>query len=184
MMRRTLAIAIALGLLGGRFLAQQNSSSSSARSYVEFAPLDTVKVKRGTTLPLEFTFHVKPGYHINSNQPTEPEMIPTSLGFTPPQDLVIGKVQYPPGVMTSFPFDPAEKLSVYAGDVVVKAVIITQPDAPFGTYTVHGEFKYQACDNNACYPPKKLPVQFDVNVSKDTAKKHHTVNPQSPNIHN
>jgi hypothetical protein len=146
--------------------------------------MDTVKVKQGQNLPVQFTFHVKTGYHINSNQPTEPEMIPTSLGFTPPPDLVIAKVQYPPGVLTSFPFEPTEKLSVYAGDVVVKAVILTQPHAPLGTYTVHGEFKYQACDNNACYPPKKLPVQFDVKVSKVTVKTHPKPNPQSPNIHN
>lgn len=170
-------------LLCGSLFAQQ-PGASAGRSYVEFEPLDTVTVTQGKNSPLQFTFHIKSGYHINSSQPATPELIPTSLGFMPPPDLVIAKVQYPAGQLVSFPFDPTQKLSVYSGDVVVKAVMITQPKAPLGTYTVHGEFKYQACDNNACYPPKKLPVQFDVKVSKGTVKKHHKPNPQSPNIHN
>jgi hypothetical protein len=163
---------------------QAGSGASSSRTYVEFEPLDTVAVIPGKTTPLQFTFRVKPGYHINSSKPIMPELIPTSLGFTPPPDLVIAKVQYPAGQLVSFPFDPTEKLSVYSGDVTIKAVLIPQPKAPLGTYTVHGEFKYQACDNNACYPPKKLPVQFDIKVSRGTAKSTKPrPNKQSPNIH-
>jgi hypothetical protein len=183
-LRAISASAILTGLLSGALFAQQGSSPAQGRSYVDFEPLDTVVIKQGQNTPLEFTFHIKSGYHINSNQPATPELIPTTLGFAPPPDLVIAKVQYPAGQLTSFPFDPTQKLSVYSGDVMVKAVIITQPKAPLGTYTVHGEFKYQACDNNACYPPKKVPVQFDVKVSKNVSKKRAKPNPQSPHIHN
>jgi Disulphide bond corrector protein DsbC len=139
---------------------------SQSRTFVEFEPLSTVTVTPGKTTPLELTFHIKNGYHINSSKPLTPELIPTILGFTPPAGIVIAKVQYPSGQVTSFPFDPTEKLSVYSGDVIIKAVMIGQPNAAEGNYTVHGELKYQACDNNSCYPPKKLPVQFDVQVSK------------------
>lgn len=159
---------IALGIAGVLF-AQGNSSSQS-RSYVEFEPLNTVAITAGHTIPVQFTFHVKTGFHINSSKPLTEELIPTSIGFMPPPDLVIAKVQYPAGELTSFPFDPTQKLSVYSGDVVIRAAIIAQPRAAYGTYTVHGEFKYQACDNNACYPPKKLPVQFDVKVAKASAR--------------
>ena len=158
--------------------------SSSSRSYVEFEPLNTVAVNPGKMTPVQFTFHIKAGYHINSSKPSTPELIPTSIGFTPPPDLVIAKVQYPAGELTSFPFDPTEKLSVYSGEVTIKAVILPDTRAPKGTYTIHGEFKYQACDNNACYPPKKLPVQFDVAVSKSVKKSNKArPNKQSPNIH-
>lgn len=179
MMRNLLAAfaATIIGLFGSPLFAQQPGSPSPARSYVEFDPLNLVTVVQGKSAPLEFRFHVKTGYHINSSQPTSPELIATSLGFTPPPDIVIAKVLYPAGQLTSFPFDPTEKLSVYSGDVVVKATLITQPHAPLGTYTVHGDFKYQACDNNACYPPKKLPVQFDVKVSRTAAKKHARTTP-------
>src|SRR5215470_2703513 len=108
-----------------------------SRTFVDFEPLNTVTVTRGKATPLQFTFHVKPGYHINSSKPMTPELIPTTLGFTPPPDMVIAKPQYPAGQLTSFPFDPSEKLSVYSGDVIVKAVLIPQPNAAPGTYTIH-----------------------------------------------
>jgi len=183
MIKKLLAVSIMV-VLCGSLLAQQENVSSQGRSYVEFEPLNTVAVRPGVITPVQFTFHVKRGYHINSNKPTTPELIPTTLGFTPPPDLVIAKVLYPAGQLTSFPFDPTQKLSVYSGDVIVKAVIIPQRAAPTGTYTVHGEFKYQACDNNACYPPKKLPVQFDLKVGKGSRRSTRPrPNRQSPNIH-
>lgn len=184
MMPRLVGLVTTIVLFSGTFaLAQEASTSSLGRSYVEFGPMNLVTVQQGKTTPLAFTFHIRSGYHINSSQPATPELIPTSLGFMPPPDLVIAKVQYPAGQLISFPFDPTQKLSVYSGDVIVKAALITQPHAPLGTYTVHGEFKYQACDNNACYPPKKLPVQFDVKVQKAAGKKRGRRSPQSPNIH-
>jgi hypothetical protein len=48
---------------------------------------------------------------------------------------------------------------------------------------MHGVLRYQACDNAACYPPKTLPVSFDVKVIKEPAA-HHANPAQSPHIHN
>jgi Disulphide bond corrector protein DsbC len=178
-----LSSLVAMCLLCGPVMPQEGNASR-ARNLVEFEPLNTVTVKRGQTTNVQFTFHIRPGYHVNSSKPLTEELIPTSLGFSPPQDLIIARVQYPSGEVTSFPFDPSQKLSVYSGDLVVKAVIIPQRTASTGGYTVHGELKYQACDNNACYPPKKLPVQFDVKVTKGTAASTRArPNRQSPHIH-
>jgi hypothetical protein len=130
-----------------------------------------------------FVFHVEKGYHINSNKPLTEELIPTQLHFMLPGEIVIGKVGYPAGVLTSFPFDPTQKLSVYSGDVVIHAVVIAPQEAQAGPLTVHGELRYQACDNNACYPPKKLPITFNVKVGASSARKKAHGNRQSPHIH-
>jgi hypothetical protein len=174
-----LALEVALS---GSFARPQGTSTPDR---VTFDPVDMVKVTMGKSTPVVFTFHIKPGFHVNSHQPAEPELIPTELKFSPPEDLVIAKVQYPAGVLTSFPFDPTQKLSVYSGDVTVKAVVLTAPKANTGNYTVHGELKYQACDNNACYPPKRLPIQFDVKIARGaSAGPRARPNAQSPHIHN
>ena len=183
MIPRALPAAPFTLVLCALLLAQQVNLPAQSRTYVEFKPLDTVSITLGKITPVEFTFRIKSGYHINSSQPTTPELIPTTLGFMPPPDLVIAKVEYPPGELTSFPFDPTQKLSVYSGAVIIKAVIIPQRHVPSGTYTVHGELKYQACDNNACYPPKKLPVQFTVKVAKTAKTTKPRPNRQSPHIH-
>jgi hypothetical protein len=43
--------------------------------------------------------------------------------------------------------------------------------------------RYQACDNAQCFPPKTVPVSFDVKVVKEPAT-HHANPAQSPHIHN
>jgi hypothetical protein len=160
-MRRFLSLACIIASTSALVFAQ----GSSAIQRVTADPLSTVMVHKGSSRPVQFTFHVKPGYHINSNKPSTPELIPTVLSFSLPEDLVIGRMKYPAGAMISFPFDPSQKLSVYSGDFVVKGLLIAQPKATAGPYTVHAELRYQACDNNACYPPKKLPLVFNVNIS-------------------
>ena len=180
--RRMIVFVLPIILLTTGLSAQNQSPSQNK---VDFVPVSPVVIKAGKSIPMVFTFQIKPGFHINSNKPSAEELIPTQLGFSPPQDLVIAKVAYPAGELRSFPFDPTQKLSVYSGDLAIKAVVIAQNNAAPGKYTVHGEFKYQACDNNACYPPKKLPVDFNVEVQKGTT---HTAtrarpNKQSPHIH-
>lgn len=150
-------------VLGG---AAGPQAGAQTQTFVSFVSTNTVVVAPGHSAPVEFTFHVQSGYHVNSNQPTTEELIPTQVHFSLPGEIAIGKVQYPAGQLMSFPFDPSQKLSVYSGDFVIRAVVMAPANAAPGALTVHGELKYQACDNNACYPPKKLPFQFDVKIEK------------------
>lgn len=183
-MRKISLIAILCALCAALY-AQSLDGNPVSTSRVTVDPVSDVKVRAGLKTPVTFTFRIQQGFHVNSNKPATPELIPTLLSFSPPNDLVIAKLQYPDGVLTSFPFDPTEKLSVYSGTVNVKALVLAQPNASPGPYTVHGELKYQACDNNSCYPPKKVPVAFTVNVSPGpkAAPRAHG-NAQSPHIHN
>ena len=164
--------------------ALMSAQTSTPTSRVNADPIEPVTVKQGSSTPVTFTFHIENGYHVNSNKPATPELIPTQMHFTLPADLVIARLQYPAGQLISFPFDPTEKLSVYSGDIKIKGVVAAPAHAGVGPYTVHGELKYQACDNNACYPPKKLPVDFNVTVAAAPTTHKRRTTGQSPHIHN
>jgi hypothetical protein len=166
-------------------LAAQEPAAPKPRTFVDFVAANNIVVSPGHSAPVQFTFHVQDPYHINSSQPLTEELIPTQLHFSLPPGVAFGKLQYPAGKLMSFPFDPNTKLSVYSGDFVIKGVVLAPGQASSGTYTVHGELKYQACDNNACYPPKKLPFAFNVKVGsggKSVPKARATKT--SPHIHN
>jgi hypothetical protein len=172
-------------LVSAQGLSSQEPSAPKPRVFVDFVAANNIVVTPGHSAPVQFTFHVQPPYHINSSKPLTEELIPTELHFSLPPEVAFGKLQYPAGQMMSFPFDPSTKLSVYSGDFVVKGLVLAPGQASSGTYTIHGELKYQACDNNACYPPKKLPFTFNVKVgsaSKGVPKAHATKT--SPHIHN
>jgi hypothetical protein len=48
---------------------------------------------------------------------------------------------------------------------------------------IHGQLKYQACDKAACYPPKTVPVKFEIKVAKGAASAPRRNPAQSPHAH-
>lgn len=125
-----------------------------------------VSIAAGLSEKVELEFRVGPTYHINSNTPKSELLIPTRLLLSPPKELTVSKVKYPAGLDASFAFAPTETLNVYAGRFLITALLTAPRTTPPGTYHLKGTLRYQACDNRACYPPKQLPVEFDVKVQK------------------
>jgi hypothetical protein len=103
---------------------------------------------------VELRFRIQDGYHINSHTPHEKNLIPTQLMVVDGDGVNVAAVDFPPGTDTSFPFAPNEKLSVYTGTVTLRAHVTVTP----GGHLLQGALRYQACDANACMPPRKIPV--------------------------
>jgi hypothetical protein len=149
---------------------------------VTVAPLGPVTAVRTAQTTVNLNFRVPHGFHINSNTPKSEFLIPTALKMDVPTDIVLGKIDYPEGKDLSFPFSPDEKLNVYTGDFTIALSVHPLKTVVPGKYVIHGVLRYQACDNAACYPPKTLPVNFDVKVIKEKPGPRH--NPaQSPHVH-
>jgi hypothetical protein len=187
-MLRKLAQGVAL-LTALVAVAQETSLNNPAEGIpgrktpsVSMLPASAVAVTRGKSNTVSLRFHVGAGFHVNSNHPKSEFLIPTALRLNAPTDIVIGRVSYPDGEEMSFAFAPDDKLSVYTGEFPVTVEVRPLAGVLPAKYMIHGELKYQACDNAACYPPKKLPVQFEVKVVK--APPPPRKNPgQSPHIH-
>jgi len=149
---------------------------------VKMAPAPVVTAVQGKPATVPLSFRVASGYHINSNHPKSEFLIPTVLKVEATTDIVIGKTTYPEGQDMSFAFAADEKLNVYTGDFKVDVLVRPLRSVQAGKYIVRGTLKYQACDNAACYPPKQLPVSFDVKIAKAPPAPHK--NPaQSPHAH-
>jgi hypothetical protein len=173
-------LASSLCLLSVWARAQDNPGPQT--SVVKMAPVATVTAVQGKPATVSLIFRVANGYHINSNQPKAEYLIPTVLKVEATTDIVIGKTTYPEGKDMSFAFAPDEKLNVYTGDFKIDVLVRPLMSVQTGKYVVRGTLKYQACDNQACYPPKQLPVSFDVKIAKAAAAPHR--NPaQSPDVH-
>ncbi len=147
-----------------------------------------VKLTPGGKGTVEMQFQVKPGFHINSNKPGSELLLPTVVKLSPPTNIGVGSLEYPPGREQTFPFSSGEKLSVYTGDFAVNALVGAAKNMPAGRFRVHGFLEYQACDDRACYPPTKLPIAFDVKVAGKTTPLSRPSRTrrkgQSPDIHN
>lgn len=154
-------------LLIGAAAAQSGGLLSKPRNpqRVTVVEIPEVKLTAGLAEKVTLRFRVEDGYHVNSSLPSSDLLIPTVLDLQPAPPLKFGKASYSPGKLVAFPFAPDEKLSVYEGEFTVTAVISAPRAAKPGEYVLSGMLKYQACSNNACFPPNEVPVELKVNVA-------------------
>jgi cytochrome c biogenesis DsbD-like protein len=181
-MYRTSIVSVLMAVTAlGATTAAQDSPGKKVPS-VTMAPAPVTTIIQGKPGTVELHFRVGSGFHINSNTPKAEYLIPTALKLDAPTDIVVGKITYPAGEDRSFPFAPDEKLSVYSGPFDISVLVRPLHNVVPSKYMFHGKLKYQACDNAACYPPKQLPVEFEVKIIK--APPAPKKNPaQSPHAH-
>ena len=148
-------------LLGGLAFAQGPGETVPS---VIMAPVGKVQVTAGNTANVELDFRIGSEFHINSNKPKSELLIPTALKLSAAEPVSVVALKYPAGQDMSFPFAPDEKLSVYSGDFSITAVLKAPAKAANGNYPVTGQLRFQACDRSACYPPRSIPVKFEVSV--------------------
>jgi hypothetical protein len=166
-----------IGLLA--LVASASAQLGKAPS-VSMAPVSTVTAPQAKQTVVPLNFRVASGFHINSNTPKSEFLIPTALKMDVPTDIVLGKIEYPEGKDLVFPFSPDEKLNVYSGDFTVNLSVHPLSSVNPGKYVM----RYQACDNAQCFPPKTLPVSFEVKVVKGAGGPPRANPRQSPHIHN
>ena len=180
MLSRIAKAAFLLSLFTASVMAQDSLGKKAPSVTMSAAPV--ANVTRGKASTVDLQFRVSSGFHINSNKPTAEYLIPTTLKVDPPTDIVVGKITYPPGEEMSFAFAPDEKLNVYSGNFTLSVQVRPLASVLPSKYELRGNLRYQACDNAQCYPPKNLPVLFQVKVVK--APPPPRKNPaQSPHAH-
>lgn len=156
-----LAAALTLGGFGAaaQKLPWQTSGSTPANTpLVRFLYPQQVQVQAGKPYTVEMHFRIANGLHINSHTPLQKSLIRTDLNAPAPSGVRITAVEFPAGSSYAFPAAPSMKLSVYSGEIVVGMRIIAQR----GNHLIQGSLRYQACDNNTCFPPRNVPVAVDV----------------------
>jgi hypothetical protein len=125
---------------------------------VEYLYPEQVTIPAGKTSPVALHFRIAQGLHINSHTPKEEYLIPTTLSVPASSGVSLDAASYPPGIDFTLPLDPPQKLIVYSGEFTIQASIVATP----GDHLVEAKLRYQACDQNACLPPKTITVPIDV----------------------
>jgi hypothetical protein len=134
------------------------SEGGNPTQLVHFLYPQQVTVAAGKPATIEMHFRINDGLHINAHVPRQKSLIRTELIEAEPAGVKIAAVDFPDGVDYAFPADPAQKLSVYNGEFVLKMHLTAQR----GEHLLEGALRYQACDTNTCFPPRKLPVAVSV----------------------
>ena len=108
---------------------------------------------------VDLHFRIRDGLHIQSHAPLDKGAVRTELVVAEPPGITVEAVTFPEGEAYASRAFPGVKLSVYTGDIVLHARIYASRP---GEQMLNAALHYQACDADACYPPKNAPVALDI----------------------
>jgi DsbC/DsbD-like thiol-disulfide interchange protein len=160
---RSMGTVLALMLVGLTGLGQVQETEKAGRTgakaeAVQYLYPEQLSVPAGKSTAVALHFRIKQGLHINAHQPKDEYLIPTVLSIPESSGVRLESASYPAGTEFVLPVDPSTKLIVYTGEFAIEARIVARP----GDHMVEAKLRYQACDNDACLPPKTITVPIDV----------------------
>lgn len=126
------------------------------------APVPTVKVRKGSVAAVTLRAVLPPGFHANSNKPSDEYLIPLTLKWNG-GPLTVDSVEYPKGSLEKYPFSP-KPLSVVTGEFSISTKFKVPADAPNGAAAQNGTLRYQACNDHMCFAPKSVPVSVTLEI--------------------
>jgi thiol:disulfide interchange protein DsbD len=135
---------------------------AQGNNVLSVAPVERLRVHRGSTAVAKVRLQLKPGYHVNSSKPADDYLIPMKLTWAA-DPLKAEDVEYPKPTMEKYPFSE-KPLSVYSGDFDVVTKFKVPANAPAGPALATGKLRYQACNDRMCLPPKTIEVPLTIEI--------------------
>ena len=121
------------------------------------------KIKRGRSTQASVVIEIPSGLHIQSNKPLDKFLVPTKLEVTTPEGMKVGPILYPRALTRKLKFSKGA-VAVYEGRAVIKFSITVPATYKGASGEVKGNLRFQACNDDSCFPPVTREVKFSVSV--------------------
>lgn len=143
----------------------ESSQASNSGGKVSVEPkLSQNVVPAGSSFRVAVVVDIEDGWHVNSHEPTLDYLIGTSFSLNEVPGFSVVNSQYPESEMLTFDF-AQEPLAVYEGEVPVFLNIQTSDSLEPGSYSLEGQARVQACNDQVCLAPSTIDVSIPVEVS-------------------
>lgn len=142
--------------------ANTNAAASTLPADVLLATPSKVEAQAGKSAQAEIKLTIKEGYHINANPPSQYQ-IATQLTIEQADGLTAGQPKYPASITKKFSFSE-QPLAVYEKEAIISVPVSVAAGAATGERSLPARVRFQACDDQVCYPPKNLQISIPVTV--------------------
>ena len=129
------------------------------QAYVSLQP-----VPRGSAFEIAVVAKITPGFHVNAHEPSEEYLIPTKVTADLPAGVTVVETDYPRGVMRPFQFSKTP-LRVYETSFTVRMKLRAGNVAALGHQKITLTIGYQACNQDSCLPPTKIPATVELDIA-------------------
>ena len=163
----TLLFATTLFLLCLPFASSTGQEKKDAPLVQVEAYASHERIHPGDAFQVAIAVKIKPGFHINSHQPTNEFLIPTVVEFDERKDITFSPMSYPLPEQKSFSFSTS-KMPVYAGDISIFSQGQLSDELSPEDMLLSGVLAYQACNDQSCFMPTSVKFEIPLKVVKAT----------------
>lgn len=140
----------------------QTASAANLPEDVVVANAPKVEARAGSASSAQVKLTIKEGYHINAN-PASQYQIATQLTLEQTEGVTAGQPKYPASITKKFTFSE-QPLMVYEKEAVIIVPLNIAASAAKGERSLQARLRFQACDEQVCYPPKNMQVSIALTV--------------------
>ena len=121
------------------------------------------KIKKGRVVRATVTMDIPAGLHVQSNKPLDKFLIATKLDVETPAGMKVGPISYPRALMRKLKFSKG-MVAVYEGKSMLRFNVTVPANYSGGSGEIKGKLRFQACDDESCFPPVTREVKMWLNV--------------------
>jgi thiol:disulfide interchange protein DsbD len=130
----------------------------------ELTPIVESEARAGTQVRAALLVRIPERFHVQSNAPRDPSLIPTVLTFTAPAGINATEVVFPKA--TDFEqAGQSQPLAVFEHEFAIGVQFEVAPTTPLGPLEVPARLRYQACDDKLCYPPVTTDLRWTLTIT-------------------
>lgn len=120
--------------------------------------------KAGTTVEVKLPLQLREGYHVNTNAPPDPYLVPLRLTWES-GPITVAEIVYPKPEFHKVDFF-AGQLPIFTGRFELLTRFKVPASIQPGLVNVAGKLRYQACNDRMCLAPKTVDLTLPVSVSR------------------
>ncbi|MRR12681.1 hypothetical protein EG835_09545, partial [bacterium] len=107
---------------------------------------------------------IEPGWHVNSNKPSEDYLIPTEAALARVEGLSFGPPAYPAHKEMKLPFSDTP-LALFDGETVIVVEGTAAADASPGPRTLRATLDFQPCNDAQCLAPAQAEATLEIELA-------------------
>src|SRR6185503_5487416 len=157
---RLFSLTVILLLPATLFSKPAPQSSSDVNVSGSVAP---DKVKKGRVVRATVVMDIPSGLHVQSSKPLDKFLVATKLDVETPSGMKVGPISYPRALMRKLKFSKG-MVAVYEGKSMLRFNITVPANYSGGSGEIKGKLRFQACNDESCFPPVTREVKMWLNV--------------------
>ena len=121
------------------------------------------KIKKGRVVRATVVMDIPNGLHVQSSKPLDKFLVATKLEVETPSGMQVGPISYPRAQMRNLKFSK-KAVAVYEGRSILRFNVTVPANYSGGAGEIKGKLRFQACNDESCFPPMTREVKMWLNV--------------------